>query len=98
MQCPFCASELKPDASSCENCGAFMVNQRTTLGVFVGWAGMVLTMVWAVVWIPLLFLPFFGISLNGYPWLSMIIGVFVAAGLIWYSKSTIHPKWMRREN
>lgn len=98
MQCPFCAAELKPDAVACEKCGAFKVTQRTTVGVFVGWVGMVIALIWIMLWVPLLFLPFIGYDLSAYPWLTLIIGTIVAAGLLWYSRSTLHLQWIRRED
>jgi hypothetical protein len=98
MQCPFCASELKPEAVACENCGAVKSTRRTTVGVFVGWAGMVIAIIWIMLWIPLLFLPFTGYELSDYPWLTLIIGTIVAAGLLWYSRSTLHSQWIRRED
>lgn len=98
MHCPFCASELKPEAVVCEKCGASKINRRTTVGVFVGWVGMVIAIIWIMMWIPLLFLPFIGYDLSEYPWLTLIIGTFVAAGLLWYSRSTLHSEWTRRED
>jgi predicted nucleic acid-binding Zn ribbon protein len=98
MQCPFCASEISPDAVVCEKCGATRVTQRTPAGIFVGWVGMVLALIWAMLWIPLLILPFTERGLSGYPWLVLIVGTIVAAGLLWYSKSTVHSKWVRRED
>jgi len=98
MQCPFCASEISPDAVICETCGAHKVTRRTTAGVFVGWAGMVIALIWAMLWVPLLFLPFIGYDLSGYPWITLIVGTIVAAALLWYSKSTVHSQWIRRED
>ena len=98
MQCPLCASELKPDAAACEKCGALKVAQRTTVGVFAGWIGMVIALIWAMLWVPLLFLPFIGYDLREYPWLTLIIGTIVAAGLLWYSRSTLRSHWIRRED
>jgi predicted nucleic acid-binding Zn ribbon protein len=98
MQCPFCASELKPDTVVCEQCGAIKMRQRTTLGVFVGWAGMVTGLVLLMWWVPLLFLPLVGFNLGGYPWMTLIVGTILAAGLIWYSRSTVHSRWIRRED
>ena len=98
MQCPFCASELKPEAAACEKCGATKVAQRTAAGVYIGWVGMVIALIWIMLWIPLLFLPFIGYNLSEYPWLTLIIGTIVAAGLLWYSRSTLHSQWIRRED
>ena len=98
MQCPFCASEISPDAVVCEKCGATRVTQRTPAGVYIGWAGMVIAIIWAMLWVPLLFLPFVGYDLSAYPWLTLIVGTIVAAALLWYSKSTVHSQWIRRED
>jgi predicted nucleic acid-binding Zn ribbon protein len=98
MPCPFCASEIGPDAVVCENCGATMVTRRTTAGVFAGWAGMVIALIWAMLWVPLLFLPFIGYDLSGYPWITLGVGTILAAALLWYSRSTVHSKWVRRED
>jgi len=98
MQCPFCASELKSEAVTCEKCGAIKVTQRTAAGVYIGWVGMVIALIWIMMWIPLLFLPFIGYNMREYPWLTLIVGTIVAAGLLWYSRSTMHSRWIRRED
>ena len=98
MQCPFCASELKSEAVTCEKCGAIKVAQRTAAGVYIGWVGMVIALIWIMMWIPLLFLPFIGYDMREYPWLTLIVGTIVAAGLLWYSRSTMHSRWIRRED
>lgn len=98
MQCPFCASELEPDAITCEKCGASKVTGRTTVGVFVGWVGMVIALIWIMLWIPLLFLPFIGYDLRSYPWITLIVGTIGAAALLWYSRSTLHSQWIRRDD
>jgi hypothetical protein len=95
MQCPFCASELKPDAVSCENCGAVKVNERTTVGVFAGWVGMVIGLIWIMLWVPL---PFIGYNMSEYPWITLVVGTIVALGLLWYSRSTLHSRWIRRDD
>jgi hypothetical protein len=98
MQCPFCASELKPDAITCEKCGALKVAERTTVGVFVGWVGMVIGLIWIMLLVPVLFLPFVGYDMSEYPWITLIAGAIVAAALLWYSKSTLHSRWKRPED
>lgn len=98
MQCPFCSTELKPDSVVCEQCGAIKMRQRTTLGVFAGWTGMVIGLVLLMWWVPLLLIPFVGLNLSGYPWITLILGSILAAGLIWYSKSTVHFKWISQED
>ena len=97
MQCPFCASEIKHDAITCEKCGALKVTERTTVGVFVGWVGMVIALIWVMMWVPVLFLPFVGYDMSEYPWVTLVVGTFVAAGLLWYSRSTLHSRWKRGE-
>lgn len=96
MQCPYCNSELEPNAAECNKCGASRVTQRTTIGVFVGWAGMVVALIWAMLWLPVTFLPFLGYNMGDYPWVTLIIGTIVAAALLWYSKSTLHSHWISR--
>ena len=98
MQCPFCASELGSNAIVCKQCGATKVTQRTPLGVFMAWAGMLVAILWAMLWAALMILPFTERGLNDFPWLTLIIGTLLALGLLKYSKSTIHSKWIRRED
>jgi hypothetical protein len=98
MLCPLCASEIKPTAIVCEKCGARRVTQRTPVGIFAGWAGIVLAIVWAPLLAGVVILPFTDRGLNDFPWLTLIAGMLVAAGLFWYSKSTIHSKWIRRKD
>jgi hypothetical protein len=97
MQCPFCNSELEPEAVSCEICGALKITERTTVGVFVGWAGMVVAIIMIMVWVPVLFLPFVGYDMSEYPWLVLFVGTIIAALLLWYSRSTLHSRWKRGE-
>jgi len=98
MQCQYCASELSPDSVVCENCGAKRVTQRTPAGVIAGWVGMTMAVVWSLVWLPLLILPFTERGISGYPWPALIIGTLITAGLLWYSKSTVHTTWVRKDN
>ncbi len=98
MQCPFCASEISPNTVVCEQCGAAQITQRTSTGVIVGWLGMVMALLWIMLAFPLLILPFTSYSLKDYPLAPLIIGAIIAAGLLWYSKSTIHTEWVRRED
>ena len=95
MQCPYCASELEPNAVECKKCGASNVIRRTTVGVFVGWAGMVVGIIWIMLFVPLTFLPFLGYDMGSYPWFTLIAGALVTAALLWYSKSTLHSMWIR---
>ena len=75
-----------------------MVTRRTTVGVFVGWAGMVVAIIWAMLWVPVVFLPFLGYDMKSYPWITLIIGTIIAAALLWYSKSTMQSKWIRAQD
>jgi hypothetical protein len=97
MQCPFCNSDLETDAVSCEKCGALKVTERTTVGVFAGWVGMVIAIIMIMAWVPVLFLPFVGYDMSEYPWLTLIVGTIIAAILLWYSKSTLHSRWKSGE-
>ena len=98
MQCPICASELTPDAVNCAKCGATRVTQRTPAGVIVGWIGMTVALLWIMLFIPLLILPFTAHGIGGYPWPVLIIGGVITVGLLQYSKSTVHATWVRRED
>ena len=97
MQCPLCASEISSNAVVCEKCGAAQITQRTSTGVLVGWLGMVTAILWAMFAFPLLILPFTSYSLKGYPLTPLVIGAIITAGLLWYSRSTVHTKWVRRD-
>jgi hypothetical protein len=97
MQCPLCASEISSNAIECSNCGATRVTQRTPAGVIVGWVGMTISLL-SILWgIPLLVLPFTEHGIKGYDWSTLVAGIILAAGLLWYSKSTLHAKWVRRD-
>ena len=74
MQCQYCASDLDPNATECKKCGALRVIRRTTLGVFVGWAGMVVGITWIMLLVPLTFLPFLGYQMGSYPWITLVFG------------------------
>ncbi|MGA7596094.1 MAG: hypothetical protein WCA64_12950 [Gallionella sp.] len=95
MQCQYCASELQPNATECKQCGALRVVRRTTLGVFVGWAGMVVGITWIMLLVPLTFLPFLGYDMGSYPWITLIVGALTTAALLWYSRTTMHVMWVR---
>ena len=98
MQCPICSSELDSNAVACDKCGATRLTQRTPTGVLVGWLGMLIGLLWIMMGLPLLILPFTDHGIGGYPWPVFIIGGIIAAGLLQYSKSTVHAEWKRREN
>jgi hypothetical protein len=59
---------------------------------------MVIALIWIMLWVPVLFLPFVGYDLSEYPWTTLVIGTIVAAVLYWYSRSTRHSKWIARED
>lgn len=96
MQCPLCNTEIASNANVCDQCGAIRTYVRTTAGVFVGWFGMVMLLMWAIMFLPLVVFPFIHYSLAGYPWIALLIGAMLTAGLLWYSKSTVHAEWVRR--
>jgi hypothetical protein len=98
MQCPICTSEIASNRVVCDKCGATLVTGRSTTGVLVGWLGMVMVILWGIMSVPLLILPFASFSLKGYPWPVFIGGALLSGGLLWYSKSTIRSKWVCREN
>jgi hypothetical protein len=98
MQCPLCGSEIGSNAVVCEKCGAIQVIVRTPAGVVVGWVGMVMSILWLMLGTPLLILPIMSISVKGYPWPAFVICAIIAAGLLWYSKSTIHSTWILRKD
>jgi len=98
MQCPICSSELSPDAVGCEKCGATRLTRRSPMGVLIGWLGMLTAICMGMMWLFLLALLVFGHDLNGFPWSFLILGTVAAAGLFFYSKSTVHAEWLRRGN
>lgn len=71
---------------------------RTPAGVIIGWMGMVMAILWVMLGAPLLILPFMSYSTSGYPWTAFVVCALIAAGLLWYSKSTVHNEWVHREN
>jgi len=96
MQCPNCGSELEPNATECKQCGSSIILRRTTVGVFVGWLGMVAGIVWIMLFVPMTFLPFLGYNMGSFPWITLVIGAVVTVVLLRYSKKTRHPTWIRR--
>jgi hypothetical protein len=98
MQCPICSTEIGNEAVDCAKCGATRITRRSSVGVLVGWLGMLVAICWGMIWLFLLALLVFGHDLNGFPWSTLILGTVVAAGLLLYSKSTIKAHWVRRED
>ena len=75
MQCPSVLQNFSSDATRCEQCGALRVIRRTTLGVFVGWAGHVGRYSSGIMlFVPLTFLPFLGHDMDDYPWIALLPG------------------------
>lgn len=95
MQCPNCGSELEPNATECKKCGSTLIVRRTTVGVFVGWAGMVAGFIWIMLFVPMTFLPFLGYDMGSFPWYTLVIGALVTYVLLRYSKKSRHSMWVR---
>lgn len=95
MKCPVCSSEIPDDAVTCERCKARRVTQRTPFGVMVGWAGATIAMLWAMLWLFLFALLLIGSDISHFPWLMLVSGTLLAAGLLWYSRTTRHAVWKR---
>lgn len=98
MQCPICSSEISADVAVCDKCGAMRVVQRTPTGVIVGWFGMVMMIIWVMIAVPLVIFPLINFPIKDFPWAVLIIGAIISAGLLWYSKSTLHSKWVPSES
>ncbi len=98
MNCPICSAELPPDAINCPNCRAFQTVQRTPLGVFAGWVGILAAVLTAMI---LAFIPFIlvsSVSMSGFPWILPGIGICLSVAGFLYSRSTRHVVWLRRQN
>jgi len=98
MKCPVCSAELDPDAIRCPSCHAFQSVERTPLGVFSGWVGILSAVVTAMILTPVPFMLFGGGTLSGYPWILPITGVSLSVGALWYSRSTRHTVWLARKD
>ena len=97
MKCPYCSTELDKNIYACAACGARQVVRRTKLGVFMGWAGIVLTFNVALAWLPLPVMFVAGFDFHRIPWqLSALVisATIAAAGLLWYSHTTRHLEWV----
>jgi hypothetical protein len=97
MKCSLCEADIESNAIVCGNCGARKTIKRSTVGVFVGWVGMVIALIWLMLGIPLIILAFLGYSLHDFPWITLVVGTLISAALLWYSKSTEHAQWIHRE-
>jgi len=97
MQCPICSSEIPSGSVVCDKCGARRVTGRTPIGVIVGWAGLTVAILWGILWLFLLALLGIGHDTGGFPWVTLFIGTVIAAALLYYSRTTIHTTWKRRD-
>ncbi len=93
MQCPVCSAELAPGALSCPSCHAMQVVERTPLGVVTGWLGIVSAVLTSMVAIALPVLIIAGVSLQGFPWILLIVGLVLTGGFLGYSRTTRHLAW-----
>ncbi len=96
MKCPICSTEIQSGASACPACGAIQAVQRTPVGAFAGWIGILAAVLTGMLLIPLPLMALFGISLAGFPWVLPIAGVCIAAASFWYSRATKHIVWLAR--
>jgi hypothetical protein len=95
MQCPLCSSELGDKAYECPTCGATQVIQRSPAGVITAWVAMGGGVLWGLFWLLLLLMLVTKQSLAGFPWLVLILGTALVAGLLWYSRTTKRTVWVR---
>lgn len=93
MKCPVCSAELEPGALNCPACHAIQVVRRTPLGVVTGWLGIVSGVLTGMVVIALPVLLIAGISLKGFPWILLIVGLALTGGFLGYSRTTRHLAW-----
>jgi hypothetical protein len=98
MNCPFCSAELAPDTFSCPACHAFQSVERTPLGVFAGWVGVLSAVLTAMVLAFIPFILFSSVSMTNFPWILPGIGIALSAAAFWYSRSTRHIVWLQRQN
>ncbi len=98
MNCPICSAELAPDAASCPVCHAFKSVERTPVGVFSGWVGVLSAVLTAMILTPVPFMAIAGTSLSGFPWILPVIGLGLSAAAFWYSSSTRHVVWLQRKS
>ncbi len=94
MKCPICSTELAPDAINCPSCHAFQTIERTPVGVFAGWAGILSAVLTAMILTPVPFMVIAGVSLAGFPWILPAIGLALCAAGLGYSRSTRHVVWL----
>jgi membrane protein insertase Oxa1/YidC/SpoIIIJ len=97
MNCPVCSADLAPGATNCPACHAFQSVERTPLGVFSGWVGVVSAALTAMMLALVPFILIAGASLHGFPWILPIIGIVLTVGALWYSRSTRHTIWLARK-
>ncbi len=70
--------------------------ERTPLGVVSGWLGIVSAVLTGMVLISLPVLIIAGVSLKGFPWILLIVGLVLTAGFLGYSRTTRHLVWHAR--
>lgn len=97
MKCPICSAEIESGALVCPGCRAIQSVERTPLGVFAGWLGILSAILTAMILIPLPLMVYANVSLQGFPWVLPIAGLCIAAASLWYSSSTKHTVWLIRD-
>ena len=97
MKCPICSAEIQSGVLVCPECRAIQTVERTTLGVFAGWMGILSSVLTAMMIIPMPIMLFAGVSLQGFPWWLPIVGLSMASSSLWYSNKTKHIVWLDRE-
>ncbi len=98
MNCPYCSAALEPDAVSCQACHAFKSVERTPVGVFSGWVGILSAVLTAMILTPVPFMVIAGTSLSGFPWILPGFGIALSAAALLYSRSTRHAVWLQRKS
>ncbi len=94
MKCPLCSAELEPGVTSCPACHAFQSVERTPVGVFAGWFGILSAVLTAMILTPVPFMVYAGVGLGGFPWILPGIGLVLTAAGLGYSRSTRRVVWL----
>src|SRR5271169_3593499 len=97
MKCPICSAEIESGVLVCPACRSIQTVERTPVGVFAGWLGILSAIFTAMILIPLPIMIYAGVSLQGFPWLLPLVGFCVATASLWYSRMTKHTVWLTRE-
>ncbi len=98
MQCPLCSNEISDKAYECTCCGATQVIRRSPAGIVIAWIAMGVGVLWGLFWLLLLLMLVTKQSLAGFPWLILVGGTALVAGLLWYSRKTKQKVWVRFNN